>query len=278
MSAQELLQQIVTNTTPVKTTMISVSTTNLEFSINFPTAISANEIALAQLRVYHSWPNIRSEPFGGLPPNNSLVLANKDKPDGTPDFFVVYIPTGSYQIEQINDEFERTIKSTTKKESKITITVHEPTLSSVIEIKSPDYVVDIYQSSIKTVLRWPKTPPNDYNFLRYDNNPDAEGRHISPEIVNITSTIAVNLVCDAIDGSYRTDLGISNQAQQGYVLYTFTPIVPPGSLIVQEPINPVYLRTHNQYLSRINFKLTDQSGHLIDLRGEVLLINLYVKS
>ncbi len=97
--SRELLQQIVINTTPLKTTMISISPTNPEFSANFPTAIPVKEIALAQLRVYYSWPNIRSKPFGGLQPNNSLVFANKNKSDGTPDWQVVSIPTGSYQIE-----------------------------------------------------------------------------------------------------------------------------------------------------------------------------------
>ena len=71
----------------------------------------------------------------------------------------------------------------------------------MIEVKSPDYVIDIYRSSIKTVLGWPKTPPNPDDFLRYDNNPGAEGRHILPEIVNITSTTADNLLCDVIDGN-----------------------------------------------------------------------------
>jgi hypothetical protein len=132
--------------------MISLSSTNPEFSVNFPTAIPAKEIALAQLWVYHSWPNIRSKPFGGLQPNNSLVFANKNKPDGTPDWQVVSITSGSYQIEQINDEFQRRIKSITGKESKIAISEYEPTLSAVIEINSPDYSVDIYQSSIRSVL------------------------------------------------------------------------------------------------------------------------------
>ncbi len=114
--------------------MISVSSTNPEFSVNFPTAIPASEIALAQLRVYNIWPNIRSKRFGGLPANNSLVFTNKNKPDGTPDWQVVGISTGSYQIEQTNGEFQRRIKSITGKESKIAITVYKPTLSAVIEI------------------------------------------------------------------------------------------------------------------------------------------------
>ncbi|KAK3593147.1 hypothetical protein CHS0354_039630 [Potamilus streckersoni] len=154
--SKELLQQIVTNTTTSKTNMISISSANPEFSVNFPTAIPVKEIALAQLRVYYSWPNIRSKPFVGLQANYSLVFANENKSDGTLDWQVVSFPTGSYQIEQINEEFQRRIKSITGKES---ITIYEPILSSVIEIYSPDYAVDIYQSSIRLVLGWPKVAP-----------------------------------------------------------------------------------------------------------------------
>ena len=101
----ELLQQIAENTTPVKTSMISISSTNPEFSVNFPSPVPVKEIALAKLRVYHSWPNIRSVAFGGQQPNNSLVLSYKNKDDGTPDWQIVSLPTGSYEIEQIDAEF-----------------------------------------------------------------------------------------------------------------------------------------------------------------------------
>ena len=156
----ELLQRITENTTPTKTSMISITSTNPEFSVNFPTPVPVNEIALAKLRMYNSWPNIRSKPFGVQQPNNSLVASCRKRPDGSPDWTVVSIPTGSYQIEHIDAEFQRRIKSLTgENELKIAITVHEPTLSLAIEIKSPDYIVDIYQSSIRTVLGWPEVPP-----------------------------------------------------------------------------------------------------------------------
>ena len=64
------------------------------------------EIALAKLRVYHSWSNTRSVAVGGQEPKTSLVFANKNKADGTPDWHIVSIPTGSYKIEQIKSEFQ----------------------------------------------------------------------------------------------------------------------------------------------------------------------------
>ena len=81
-----------------------------------------------------------------------------------------------------------------------------------------------------------------------------------------------------IEGSYQINLEQSNQVQEGYILYSFAPTAPPGFLIVQEPTNPVYMKCHNDLLTRINFRLTDQSNNLIDLRGEVLSVSLFVKS
>ena len=43
-------------------------------------------------------------------------------------------------------------------------------------------------------------------------------RHINPLNANISSVIAVNLECDAIEGSYPINLKRSNQAQQGNIL------------------------------------------------------------
>ena len=161
MSSIELLQQIAENTKPTQTSLISITSTKPEFSVNFPSPVSVSELALAKLRIYYSWPNIRSEVFGGQQPNNSLVFAHENKEDGTPDWQIVSLPTGSYQIEEIDKEFQRRIKSLTGKESKIAITVHEPTLSSTIEISEEGYAVDIHRSSIRTVLGWPERPPRE---------------------------------------------------------------------------------------------------------------------
>ena len=115
-------------------------------------------------------------------------------------------------------------------------------------------------------------------MLTWNNSPNDDGRHIAPHNVNISSVIALNLVCDVIEGSYQINLEQSNQAQQGYILYSFAPSVSPGFLIIEDPTNPVYMRCQNNLLTRINFRLTDQSNNLIDLRGEVLAISLFVKS
>ncbi len=138
-------------------------------------------------------------------------------------------------------------------------------------------VSDLIDEHFKRICdSWKKLIPPP-TVLKYNNDIYGTGRHISPNIVNITSTIALNLVCDIIDSSFHVDISKSNQAQQGYILYSSSIQSPPGWLIVSEPTNQVYLRVHNPLLSRMNFKLTNQDGNIIDLRNETLYINLYAR-
>ena len=107
------LQRIATNTTPIKTTLISTTTRSPEFTVEFPTPIPANTIALTQLRVYYSSPNVRAESFRGKPPNNSFVFSYKNRPDGSPEWHTLSLPTGAYDIEDINEEIINLIEGIT---------------------------------------------------------------------------------------------------------------------------------------------------------------------
>ena len=154
------------------------------------------------------------------------------------------------------------------------LTGYNITEADLRDFKFPGYNVRELKKSVNDFV----SQKQDSSVLKYNNDPDGGGRHIAPHNVNISSVIALNLVCDIIEGSYQINLEQSNQAQQGYILYSFAPTAPPGFLITEDPNNPVYMRCHNKSLTRINFRLTDQSNNLIDLRGEVLAISLFVKS
>ncbi|KAL3856972.1 hypothetical protein ACJMK2_011961 [Sinanodonta woodiana] len=117
------------------------------------------------------------------------------------------------------------------------------------------------------------------DVLTHNNSPDGTGRHIFPNNVDITSVIALSLTCDIIDGSYHVNTSsTTSRAQQGYILYTFSPRSPPSSLLVNTPINLIYLKTINEYTSRINFKFVDQNNNPVDLSDEELQITLDLKS
>ena len=90
--------------------------------------------------------------------------------------------------------------------------------------------------------------------------------------------ISLSVTCDIIDGSYHVNTSQSNLALQGYIIYTFSPQVPPGSLIVMNPVNLIYLKTINEFISRLNFKFVDQNNNIVDLSDEELQITLDLKS
>ena len=54
----ELLKQIAIAS--LKTTMITITSNNPEFNINFPCVIPLRQIKLAKLGEYYNWPNTRS--------------------------------------------------------------------------------------------------------------------------------------------------------------------------------------------------------------------------
>jgi hypothetical protein len=91
------------------------------------------------------------------------VVAWKNKPDGTPDWQTISLCKGAYQIEDINTEIQYAIRSLASipadKPVPVEIGVHVPTLSTSIKIMSPEYRIDIYNSSIRTVLGWPEKSP-----------------------------------------------------------------------------------------------------------------------
>ena len=171
--------------------------------------------------------------------------------------------------EYINEQIVATIVANSDDNKQRFLTEYKITEADLPNFKFPGYNAPALRKSLNDFLG-PST------ILRHDNGED--GRHIAPYNVDITSVIAINLVCDVIEGSYHVDMKQSNQAQQGYILYSFSPTAPPGFLIVESPINPVYMRCHNRFLTKMNFKLVDQSNNLIDLQEEELVITLFVRS
>ncbi|KAL3865632.1 hypothetical protein ACJMK2_043003 [Sinanodonta woodiana] len=160
------------------TSTITLTSKDPEFTVEFPTPIPSNKIALTQLRVYYSWPNVRSEPYHGKLPNNSFVFSYKNTPH------TILIPTGAYDIEDISDEIIDRIQAITGPNKivihddpdiyPIEIHAKEAFIGTSIEINSPDYSVDIYNSSIRTLLGWPEYPPGSADIADLPPEPQRD--------------------------------------------------------------------------------------------------------
>ena len=102
---EELLQKLVENTSYRDSFQIIVSddTTHFTNKFNPPIQLKKNrpyEIALVNLETYYSIPNISNK-------NNTFNYSA----NGGVDWNDINIPTGSYDIDDINDVIQRAMKS-----------------------------------------------------------------------------------------------------------------------------------------------------------------------
>ena len=255
MSAQDLLQQIADNTDPKQGFSFVVSERGSRITTRFnpPVQLKTNrsyEMALVNLETYYSIPNIH-------PGNNTLHYS----PDEGASWHTIRLSTGSYGIEDINNEIQRQLRLN-KHKAKITIDANRSTLRATLTLARSYQVNFDVDHSLNTVLGFER------RVYTYDRATD--GYTEGENIVNIISINSILINSDIIHGSYV------NGSQQS-TIYSFFPNVDPGYKIVQNPKNLVYLPVTLNTINRMETYLTDQDGRPIDLRGEKLTIRFHLR-
>ncbi len=91
--------------------------------------------------------------------------------------------------------------------------------------------------------------------------------------VNITEVNTILANCSIASGSY------SAKGSKGQTIYSFSPEVPPGSLMQISPRHIIYypLNVENQ-ITEVNMQLTDQSGRQLDLNNEVVTYYVHIRT
>ena len=231
---------------------LSAKSTNFITKFNPPIKLHGveHEIALISLETYHSFPNISKE-------NNVFKYSS----DNGATWKIIKIPKGSYGLIGIYNEILRGFRENgdydeINKIYPIILLGNKNTAQIVMEI-SANYKVDFTTpNSINTVL--------GFNSITY-----SEGNHNSENIIDILPVNSIFVHVDNVIGSYM--LGISSS-----VLYSFFPNVSPGVKIIERPFQRVYLPIITQDIHEIRLKLTDQTGKILDLRGESLTVSLHL--
>ena len=224
------------------------------------------EMSLLNLETYFSFPNIdaTNNHFRYIPNPDERSSDSDERSDdrGSRPWTDVFIPEGCYEITDINDYIQRTMKEnghydTVNNEYYISLQPNTNTLKSVLNI-APNYKVDFRSdNSIRAVLGFAK---KIYN----------EGYNESEQIVNIMNVTSLRITSDIIGASY-TNGSTAN------VIYSFFPNVGPGYKIIEVPTNLVYLPVTLSTISSMETKLTDQNGKLVNLRGEELSIRFHIR-
>lgn len=209
------------------------------------------EMALVNLETYYSFPNIDVS-------NNNFRYS----PDKGTTWFDIAIPEGSYELTDIITYLHRIMKenghnnlSTVR--HNITLEPNNNTLKCVL-ILATDFEVDFTTTnSIRTVL--------GFNAQVYKS-----GYHESENLINILNVSSLIITSDIIGSSY-----INGTTEN--IIYSFFPNVSPGYKIIEVPVNLVYLPITLQTLSSMETQLQDQTGKLINLRGEELSIRFHIR-
>jgi len=92
----------------------------------------------------------------------------------------------------------------------------------------------------------------------------------SENVVNIMSINSILVNIDIIAGSY-----VNGSIQP--TVYSFFPNVSPGYKIIETPHNLVYLPVTQEKICSMLTTLTDQTGKVLNLRGEAITMRLHLR-
>lgn len=222
------------------TLTISGASSVLESEYFPPIELSSHKnyvLGLIELLTFNSIPNIDKD-------HNKFYVGEE----------VVSIPTGSYEIEDI-----------------------ESYLQSVLVTKNIDISIKPNNNTLRSNVKCNR----DINFKPEDSigrilgfTPrvlEANVFHESNLPVAILKVNALRVECNITTGAYIN-------GRKVHTIHEFFPIVPPGYKIVEVPSNVIYLPIAVNTIDHIQLRIVDQDGDLVNFRGEIITIRLHIKS
>ena len=193
-------------------------------------------IALANLSIYYTWKNIKSDYN-----NNKFKISAPTWND------TFHVPDGSYSIAALQDYFEYIIKEheTIANLSPVLIYANEINNRIIFKIKS-GYKLELLSKETMKLLG------STTNSIDKDKDGDLVPR--------IESVHLVLVHCNLINNSYQ---------QASKVLFTFVPNKKYGQLITVSPHSLIMLKTGNTEFSFIKIWFTDQDNRPLEIEDSV---------
>ena len=211
-------------------------------------------LALAKIMFYNSFANIHKG-------KNNCV---KIKPGDGKESIMVQIPTGAYEINQINLEIIHQLKAAggdAKADEHFKLQPNTATLKSMITI-TKGYIVDFnVNASIAPLLGYLSTD----KLIGGDNK-----RYEGKNIVKITQISSLLVMCDAVRPSFLN--GKLTSFVHNCVLD-----VEPGVKFIDKPSNLTFVNTSNNVITQLSCWGVDQNLNTVDFRHEQLEIELKLK-
>lgn len=124
------------------------------------------------------------------------------------------------------------------------------------------------QSNKEIDFERPGTIANLLGFKRKKLPPNI--RHYSDVPINISNVNSICVDCNIIQNSFLNDEPV-------HIIHMFYPNVAPGYKIIENPSTVIYLPINTRYIDEIVLKIVDQSGQLINFKGDLITIRLHLK-
>ncbi|GIY77270.1 uncharacterized protein CDAR_542171 [Caerostris darwini] len=162
----------------------------------------------------------------------------------------ITIPNGNYMISELNEEIEDHFNG----KSPIIFDVYQARSRFIIKLDK-GFTIDFEGGNLHEIL--------GFESKVYDQ-PKQRGKYIADISKGIDD---IFIHCDLITSLYNE--GTSD------ILYLFSPLNPPGSMIVINEINPLFEEVNrNDYIDSVRMYITDQDDNIIDLNHQRVIYKL----
>lgn len=197
-------------------------------------------LGLTNFETFNSIPNIDE----GC---NSIRVGKKE----------IIIPTGCYQVVDINKYIKHELKQDPKTKGTIfELTANNNTLHTHIKCSED---VDLRKlNSIAPLIGFKRKLLTKF------------GKYPSDNIANVMSVNSILVECNITVNSYAN-------GQPQHIIHQFFPNVPPGFKIVESPDHVIYLPISVNTLRNIVIKIVDQTGKLINFQQETITVGLHLQ-
>lgn len=182
------------------------------------------------------------------------VIPNIDETNNkfTYDNVTLTIPTGAYEVDDINTYIQKAIQPS----SKIKIIANRNT--STVSINTNVDIDFTSNTSIGQTLGFKKRILKA-NYLNESDFP-----------VEILKVNALCIDCNIATGSY-------SNGEPVHIIHQFFPTVAAGYKIVESPQNILYFPVTVKTITNLTVKILDQDGNLVNFRGETITVRLHLK-